>query len=210
MDVAIIGTGNVGGALARALSAAGHKVTVTSTSPDKAAALASEIGGRAAGSSAEAAADGEAVVLAVYFDAVPAILDEIADRLDGKILVDVTNRMNDNPGLTADGSSNAEQIQARVPNARVVKAFNTIFALYMNAPNLDGMPLDAFVAGTDAGAKEAILQIAGSLGFRPIDAGPLESARILEAMEALNIAIQMRDGGSWNNGWKLIEPGGTS
>ena len=107
--------------------------------------------------------------------------------------------------MVVDGTSNAEQIQARIPGAKVVKAFNTVFAARQADPQVDGTPIDGFVAGTDEGAKREMLQLVESMGMRPVDAGPLEVARILEAMGALNIWLNMR-GGSWQNAWKLLEP----
>jgi hypothetical protein len=208
MDVAIIGTGNVGGALARSLSKAGHSVTVTSTTPDQAEALAMEVGGRAVGSNREAVKAGEVVIPAVYYEPLQPVLDEIRDLLDGKILVDVTNRMDEkNPGLVVDGTSNAEKIQARAPNAKVVKAFNTALASRQADPNVNGVPIDGYVAGSDEVAKKTVLELVGSIGMNPVDAGPLEAARNLEAMGALIIGLNMQ-GGSWANAWKILEPTG--
>lgn len=207
MDVAIIGTGNVGGALARSLSKAGHKVTISSTSKEGAEALANEVGGRAVGSNREAVEAGYVVIPAVYYDTVGAVLDEVGDALDGKVLVDVTNRVGDNPGLVVDGSSNAETIQARFPNARVVKAFNTLFASRQADPLVDGVSVDGYVAGSDDEAKKLVLELVGSIGARPVDVGPLEAARNLEAMGAMIIGINMQ-GGSWQSAWKLLEPDG--
>jgi predicted dinucleotide-binding enzyme len=65
--------------------------------------------------------------------------------------------------------------------------------------------LDGYVAATDRAAKEAVLEIVRSARMRPVDAGPLEAARILEAMGAFNIYVNMQ-GGSWQNAWKLLEP----
>src|SRR5215211_5283938 len=106
MDVAIIGTGNVGSALARSLSAAGHEVVLTSRSPDEADALAREVGGRAVASNADAIAAADTVILAVPFDAIGAIAEETGDELGGKILVDVTNRIGgDAPGSVVTPAS---------------------------------------------------------------------------------------------------------
>jgi NADPH-dependent F420 reductase len=209
MDVAIIGAGNVGSGLTTALTAAGHTVTVTSTTPEEVEKLANDVGAKAARSNVDAVANGDVVILAVYYPSVAGILEELGDALDGKILIDVSNRTNEIPGLAVDGGSNAEEIQTAVPKARVVKAFNTVFASHLTDPTIDGVPLDGFVAGDDDGAREVVLELVGSIGLRPVNAGSLASARVLEAMEALNMGLQMRDGGSWNNGWKLLEPGST-
>ena len=205
MDVAIIGTGNVGGALARSLAKAGHTVTITSTSAEEAKAIADEVGGTAVGSNREAARAGDVVIPAVYFDSLAGILDEIREALEGKILIDVTNRMGDTPGSVVDGTSNAEMIQKRIPQARVVKAFNTVFAARQADPQVDGMPVDVFIAGDDEVARKTVSELASSMGMNPVDAGPLDSARILEAMAVLNIWLNMQ-GGTWQNAWKLVEP----
>jgi NADPH-dependent F420 reductase len=205
MDVAIIGTGNVGGALARSLSRAGHAVTISSTSPDEARAIAEEIGGTAAPSNREAVRAAEVVIPAVYFDSLAEILDEAGDVLEGTVLVDVTNRMGETPGAAVDGTSNAETIQARVPRALVVKAFNTLFASRQADPEVDGTPVDALIAGNDDVAKKMVSELAGSMGMRPIDVGPLDAARNLEALAVLTIWLNMQ-GGSWQNTWKLLEP----
>jgi hypothetical protein len=205
MNVAIIGSGNVGGALARSLARAGHSITITSTTPSEAEAIADEIGGHTAGSNAEAAGGAEVVIPAVYHDALDVVLAEIGGALDGKILIDVTNRQGDNPGLVVDGTSNAERTQARAPNAKVVKAFNTVFASRQVDPFVDDVPIDGYVAGSDVDAKRTVLELVASIGMRPVDCGPLEAARILEAMGALNTWLNMQ-GGSWQNAWKLVEP----
>src|SRR5688500_15361231 len=92
MKIGIIGAGNVGGALARASTRAGHSVTVTATEAEHAVKLAKETGAKAARSNAEAVSDAEMVILAVPYDAVEGILRELGGKLGGKVLIDVTNR----------------------------------------------------------------------------------------------------------------------
>ena len=209
MDIAIIGAGNVGRALAGSASRAGHTVAVSSTDPQQAQAAAQATGARAARSNREAIDGAQIVILAVPYNAVEGIIAEAGGALDGKIVVDVTNRLNvDNPAAAIDGTSNAEQIQARLPNAHVVKAFNTAFAARQADPVVDGVHLDGFVAGDDADANAAVLELVRSIGFRPIDAGGLGMARALEAMGLLNITLQIRNGWPWQDGWKLIGPTG--
>jgi 8-hydroxy-5-deazaflavin:NADPH oxidoreductase len=90
------------------------------------------------------------VVLAVPYPAVDGVLVDVGDALAGKVLVDATNRVDPaDPGSVLDGTSAAEQIQARVPAARVVKAFDTAFASRQADPVVDGVALDAFIAGDD-------------------------------------------------------------
>jgi 8-hydroxy-5-deazaflavin:NADPH oxidoreductase len=209
MYLAIIGAGNVGRALATSATRAGHAVTVSDRDPQEAQAVAQAAGARPAGSTAEALRDAEAVVLAVPYAAVEGIVREAGSVLDGKILIDVTNRPNlENPPAAIDGTSNAEQIQALAPSARVIKAFNTAFAARQADPLVDGVPADGYVAGDDEQAKAAVLELVRSIGFRPIDAGALGMARALEAMGLLNISLQIRNNWPWQAAWKLIGPTG--
>ena len=209
MRIAIIGSGNVGTALATSTVRAGHAVTIASADPEGAAATARATGARSAASNKEAVAAADAVILAVPTPALDALVSELGQALDGKIVIDVTNRVNpQDPGSVLDGNSNAERIQARLPNARVVKAFNTAFAARQADPAVDGMQLDGFVAGDDVSAKAAVLDLVRSMGFRPIDAGPLAMARVLEGMALLNISLQIWNNWPWQTGWKLVGPTG--
>ena len=89
---------------------------------------------------------------------------------------------------------------------QVVKAFNYAFAARMAEPTVDGVRLDGFVAGDDQAAKDKVLEFVESIGFRPIDVGPLVMARVLEGMALLNVSLQIRHGWPWQNGWKLVGP----
>ena len=203
MQIAIIGAGNVGRALATAGTRAGHVVTLTAATPGEAEGVAAEVGASAAPSNRAAVADAEVVILAVPFDAVQGIVAELGAALDGTVLIDVTNRF---APEQLDGPSNAELTQGMAPTARVVKAFNTIFAAHQADPQSDGVQLDGFVAGDDDQAKRTVLNFVESLGFRPIDAGPLAMARALEGMATLNITLNMQNGWPWQSGWKLVGP----
>jgi predicted dinucleotide-binding enzyme len=203
MQIAIIGAGNVGKALASSLTRAGHQVTISAAHPESARDAASETGATAAASNAEAAKAAQLVVLAVPTTALESVATEIASDLDGKVLIDVANRPTPNPDGPA--TSIAEELQAKVPNAKVVKAFNTLFASRQAQPSVGGIPADAFVAGDDEDAKGAVLEVVESAGFRPVDAGSLLSARTLEGMAWLNIQRNL-DGGTWQDAWVLVGP----
>jgi 8-hydroxy-5-deazaflavin:NADPH oxidoreductase len=207
VKVAIIGSGNVGKALAGSIVRAGHTATLSAQHASSAQAAAQATGARAASNSHEAVQGADLVVLAVPYPSVGSVLDELGEDLRGKILVDATNRVNSaDPGSVLDGDSAAEQIQRRVPSARVVKAFNTALASRQANPVVDGIHLDGFVAGDDPEAKRAVLDLVGQMGFRPIDAGPLAMARALEAMALLNISLNITQGWTWQDGWKLVGP----
>lgn len=209
MNISIIGAGNVGRALATSALRTGHTVTVSSSNGDTAAKLAEENGARAAASNLAAVDGAELVVLAVPYTTVVSVLDEIGPALAGKIVVDATNPLTpDYSGLATEGTSGAEEIQARVPSARVVKAFNTAFAARQNDPQIAGVQVDGYVAADDEEAKAIVLELVKNMGFHPIDAGDLAMARALEALAWLNISLQMRHGWSWQAGWKLVGPEG--
>lgn len=207
MNIAIVGAGNVGRALASSFSQTGHQVILASRDPQHAADAAAAVGPATATASIRAAAEGaDLVVLAIPFASVRDVATEIQDVVAGKPVVDVTNRMSFGAGgVEMDTStSNAEELAALLPSAHIVKAFNTLFASSQSEPVLDGVTLDGFVAGDDAAAKAAVLQLVDSIGLNPIDAGPLSRARQLESLAFLNIALQVANNGAWRSGWKLV------
>lgn len=207
MKVAIIGAGNVGKALAGSAVKAGHSVAITATSAHKAEEAAKATHARAARSNQEAVKDAELVILAVPADKVDEVVGALSSDLDGKVVIDVTNRVNpQDPGKVLDGTSTAERIQRRVPKAHVMKALNYAFSVRHANPSVDGTRLDGFVAGDDKAAKEKALAFVESIGFRPVDAGPLAMSRALEGMAMLIISLQIRNGWPWQNGWKLVGP----
>lgn len=205
MKIAIIGAGNVGGALATSFTRAGHSVLLTAQDPANATAVAAEAGARAAESNFAAAAASDVVVLAIPFASAESVAADIRDAVSGKPVIDVSNRMAYGPqGPTIDnGPSNAERLAGWLPEANVVKAFNTLFASNQVDPIVDGVQLDGFVAADDATARATVLELVGSIGLRPIDAGPLNRAQQLEQMAFLNIALNAINGWSWQSGWKL-------
>ena len=206
MKISIIGTGNVGAALGGSFVRAGHDVTFAARDAAHTASVAASVGARTAATARAAAADADVVVLAVPYQEVLGVASEIATATAGKVLVDATNPLKaDYSGLvTVGGRSGAERIAEVATTARVVKAFNTLFASLQADPDLNGQPADALIAGDDDAAKATVAELAGSIGLRPIDAGPLAGARELEAMAWLNIALQLRTGGNWRSSFVLI------
>jgi predicted dinucleotide-binding enzyme len=203
MDIAIIGAGNVGKALASSFRRAGHEVTISAAHPESATEVASEVGAKAAATNTEAASTAELVVLAVPATALESVAREIGPTVAGKVVVDVTNRPTPDPA--GSPTSVAEELQDRLPASKVVKAFNTAFASRQAEPVVNGLPADGFVAGDDEGAKRTVLAAVASIGFRPVDAGSLAAARTLEGMAWLNISRNMA-GGTWQDAWILVGP----
>lgn len=205
MKIALIGAGNVGSGLAGALVKGGHDVVVTARTADKVSDLARTVGATPAINAASAAALADVVILAVPFSAAEAVARQIRPVINGKIVVDVTNPAKpDWSGPLFEGAdSGAERLAAWLPEARVIKAFNTIFAGNLDQPDR-GNPLDGYVAGDDAEAKERVLDLVASIGLNPVDAGPLAAARQLEALAWLNISLNAANGWAWQTGWKLV------
>jgi predicted dinucleotide-binding enzyme len=174
MKIGILGSGSVGGALGKRWAGAGHQVLFSSRRPegDEMKALLAEAGPNArAGSTQEAAAFGEVVVLAVPSNGVEALLNELGD-LGGRVLIDATNRF--------DGRSAGQEVLRLAKNARVVKAFNTIGWEVMENPQFGEANASLFYAGDDAEAKRIVAQLAAEIGFDPIDMGTAQEIPTLE------------------------------
>lgn len=210
MKIAVIGTGNIGSAYARALAETNFEVVIGSRDPSKAAALAQDIGANVEGGGISAALKcADIALLALPY---PAIADALAGAGDlaGKVLIDVSNPVSADfqnlvVGLT---TSAAEEIQAAAPSARVVKAFNTIFAGLIPAQAREGKQLQVFVAGDDAAATLLVRELAHALGFAPVDAGPLRNSRFLEPIGMMNIQFGFFLGAGPSNApaWLHVQP----
>ena len=207
VDIAIIGTGNVGSALAGSFVRAGHNVTIAGRDIAKARRVGAATGATAASTARAAAANAEIVVFAIPFvQSGESVAREIAGVVDGKVVIDVTNPVKATyDGLISDeGPSAAELIQGWLPGARVVKAFNTLLASRMADPTASDTPIDAFVATDDAAAGATVLELARSIGLNPVAVVPLSLARHLEGLAYLNITLNMANGGSWQSSWRLV------
>ena len=207
MRIAIIGAGNVGRALTTSLSRAGHDIVVASREPHHASDLAATVTGATAAASPRAAVEGaDVIVLAIPFASAAEVALNIRPAIAGKPVVDVTNRMSFGAnGAEMDTStSNAEELAVLMPEAHVVKAFNTLFASSQSDPIVEGVTLDGFVAGDDAAAKATVIGLVESIGLHAVDVGPLVRARQLESLAFLNIALQIANNGGWQSGWKLV------
>ena len=201
MKLAIIGAGNVGGALGKSWAEkAGHEVFfgVRHPTSDKVKALLGNIRGKAqAGSAAEAAKAADVIVLATPWTETEAAIRSMGD-LNGKIVLDSTNPLgmvDGGLGLTIGHSISAgEKVQGWAAGASVFKTLNTTgFANMADASFKTGKPV-MFVAGDDAANKPKVMKLVGDLGFEMIDAGPLRNARLLEAHAMLWIDLSLNRG----------------
>ncbi len=198
--IGIIGAGMIGGTTARLFVDAGHEVAVSnSRGPDTLGDLVAALGPRArALASADAARWAEIVLLAVPWRTPEALPP--AETVAGKIVIDAMNPYLPG-GAIADlgSSSSSEETRKRLPGARLVKAFNTIWFEHLRDRGRADLPLDErhaiFVAGDDADAKKTVMTLIEEIGFGPVDTGSLASGRRQEPNTALyNKVMTRREG----------------
>jgi hypothetical protein len=207
MKISIIGAGNMGRGIGTRAVAGGHDVDITDNDPADAKALADELGGSATAVD-KSSVGGEIVVLAMYYPATLAAVEEYGDQLAGRVVVDISNPIDfetmDGLAVPAD-TSGAEEVARALPSGTpVVKAFNTTFATTLVAGEVAGQKLDVFVAADDESAKAKVSSLVESGGLRAIDVGPLRRARQLEHLMFLNITIQEPLGLGYQSAIKLL------
>lgn len=212
MRPGILGTGDVGKALGKGFITLGHEVRIGSRQAqnEKALAWAREMGPKASvGTFAEAATFGEVVVLATLGVANEEALKMAGpERLRGKVVIDTTNPLDFSAGmppkLAVSGNDSAgERVQRLLPDAHVVKAFNTSGNAFMFRPNLPGGPPDMFICGNNADAKKNVSQILTDFGWGIIDIGGIEGSRYLEAMCIVWVLAGIGTG-NWNQAFKML------
>lgn len=213
MNVTIIGAGNMGRGIGTRAATGGHSVTFVDANPDVAEQAVADVkkaaknGAKVSTSSLGDVQLGDVVVLAVWYGVNLDLARQLGDKLAGKVVVDIANPLNATyDGLaTAPDSSSAEDLANVVaPGAKVVKAFNTTYAGTLVAGQVDGRPLDVFIAGDDAQAKEKVAQLVKDGGMRPIDTGALNRARQIEGMQLLHIVTQGTLGTNWGSAIKIL------
>ena len=191
MRVGIIGAGNMGSAFARRLSAAGHDVFITSRDIQDANKVASSVRNRVKAVPQAQLADSVEVVIAAtpFQNQVDAL--RASGRLADKTVIEISNPLKPDMSGLAVGhtTSAAEEVAKSTPDAKVVKAFNTVFAQVLGDQPKPGAKVQVFYAGDDAAAKRNVRSLIESMGFEPIDAGPLSNARYLEPVGMLNIYL---------------------
>jgi len=184
--VSIIGSGNMGQAIQGVVAKSGHTA---------------ELVGR------EGEISGDVVVLAVPYPAVEDVLAQRGDALAGKVVVDITNPLNfetfDSLVVPADGSATAV-IAEKLPQSKVVKAFNTNFAPTLGSGNVGPLTTTVLIAGDDDAAKSQLAEIVTAAGLEAVDAGALSRARELEAIGFLQIKLASAEKVSWTGGFGVV------
>jgi len=208
MHVTLIGTGNMARGLGSRVLAGGHDLTVVGKDEQRAEAVAADLGGQGrVGTAVDGdPIEGEVVVLAVYYPDARAAVEQYADQLAGKVVVDITNPVNatfDGLVVPPDGSATNE-LAGLAPDARFVKAFNTTFAGPLTQGEVDGQTLDVLIAGDDEEAKAQVAALARDGGLNPIDVGPQARARELEATGLLHMGVQNTLGTGFASALKIV------
>lgn len=212
MKIGILGSGDVGKALARGFVSRDHDVMISSREPAKLQDFVSEQGGKIrSGSFEEAAKFGELVVIATLFSGTKHALDLAGPaNFSGKTVIDCTNPLRFEEGkmpqlsLGFDNSA-GEEVQRWLPDAKVVKAFNIIGNQFMVDPQLPGGPPTMFIAGNDDSAKKTVTQLIESLGWKDAvsDLGGIEESRYLEPMCIVWVHYGIRTG-AWDHAFKML------
>jgi NADPH-dependent F420 reductase len=187
--VSILGTGNMGQAIAAIAGKGGHTVQLLGSNDT------------------DIPVTGDIVVLAVPYPAVADVIAQRGESLAGRIVVDITNPLNfdtfDSLVVPADGSAAAE-IAAALPQSRVLKAFNTTFAATLASSNVGPVPTTVLIAGDDTSAKSTLAGIVTSGGLNAVDAGSLQRARELESLGFLQLTLAVGEKVSWTGGFGVV------
>lgn len=211
--IGVLGSGVVSEVLAGGLLKYGYSVMRGSREPSKLAAWQAATGNAAkVGSFADAAAFADIVVLAVKGTAAQSALElATTDNLNGKVIIDVTNPIADQPPVngvlhyfTGPNESLMERLQDKFPRARLVKAFSCVGNAFMVNPDFGGLIPTMFICGNDPSAKQEVVEILQRFGWEIEDLGTVEAARAIEPLCMLWCIPGLRDG-SWSHAFKLLK-----
>lgn len=209
MRIAILGAGNVGGALGKGWARAGHSIAYGVPDPTDAkhVPVAKAAGGANVGTVAEAARQADAIVLAVPFGAVEAALGACGD-LAGRIVIDATNPLRMGSGglelSVGFSASGGEQVAALASGASVFKTLNQVGFEVMADTTGYAAPPVMFVAGDDGARKPVVMGLVRDLGFEAVDAGGLAVARLLEPFAMLWIHMALDRGAPRDNAFAYL------
>lgn len=207
MNIGIIGTGNMGGNLCRLWARKGHKIMVTSADMKQSESIAVQSGGNAAtGSIKELMQFAEVIVFAFPYEALDSIVKEAGSFKD-KIVIDLINPLTPDAMDLKIGhkTSAGEEVAVKIPEAKVVKAFNVIASpvLERNPDEKAELPT-VFYCGDDAESKEKVKKLITDIGFEAVESGPLKNSRFLEPMAEFVIQLAVTGLGA-DIGLKLVK-----
>lgn len=201
MKIAVIGTGNIGGTLGRQWAAAGHDVVFGARDPEaeKVRALLAEVGqGATAASVPTAVTQADAVLFAIPGRAMSETIAQLGDHLNGKILLDATNNVGQQP------MNNLSVLRQAAPDSPIFRAFSTLGWENFAEPLIDGQQVDLFYCG-DAGKGERVVsQLIEDVGLRPVYLGGVEQADLPDAMTRLWFTLAFQQGKGRRLAFKVL------
>jgi len=200
--VAVIGASEeMGSAIAKSISKGNYRVLLYSRDPIRTEAVINDIKTdhpsadvEIVGDALDACWEADIIIIAVPDVAEKEISESIRKVTNQKIVISVSNPINETfDGLTTkQNTSAAEELQKLLPNAKVIKAFNTTFADDFKQPVINGQQMDCFIAGNDENALEVVYDLVKTTGLSPVIAGDLSASRILESMQFLLMQLSMQ------------------
>jgi NADPH-dependent F420 reductase len=212
--IAIIGaSGNMGSAIAKNLSKGNYRLLLIANHQKKLQQLINEIKNAnpsadvdSVGCPFDASWEADIIIPAVPYKIEKEVAEKIKQVATQKVVVSISNPLNENyDGLvTASDTSAAEELQKLLPDSKVVKAFNTVFAGDFTHTVIGGKQADVFIAGNDEEALQTVNELVADAGFNPIVAGDLSISRTLENMTALLIQLNIKYNYNWIGGWKIL------
>jgi len=211
MKIRILGSGDVAKALALGFIANDHQVAFGTRDASKLADFIAANPGPQVLSTSDAAAFGELIVLTVKGTVAETLLASVQEQVAGKVVIDTTNPIADAapvkgvlPYFTGPNESLGERLQAKVPQARIVKAFNSVGSGFMVNPTFAGGTPTMFIAGNDDAAKTIVSKILQSFGWEVADMGAIESARAIEPLCQLWCLPGFLNN-QWSHAFKLLK-----
>ena len=190
MKVAIIGTGKMGRGIRQGPRSDARGDRGFPRPSTELATTASKVGAARGATYADAAADADVVILTVPWEAMDETLPQLGD-LKETVVVDVSYPYKKAVREAMEGSSTAEEIQKRLPNARVLKGWNHVHARHLTDPEVDGIAPSVLIAGDDQAAKDTVFELARDMGFHPVDVGPLKATRELERLVGVMLFVKL-------------------
>jgi NADPH-dependent F420 reductase len=212
--IAVIGaTGNMGSAIAKSLSKTNNRLLLFARHFDKVQTLAADLKQGHAAAEVEAVEcptnaswEADIIILALPYGDEKEIAAKIKDVANQKVVISISNPLNETYSalVTAPDTSAGEQLQQLLPNSKVIKAFNTVFAADFANTIIDGKQVDTLIAGNDTQSLETVSELAKSIGLNPLVAGELPWSSTLENMALLLIQLTMKYNYNWVAGWKVL------
>jgi NADPH-dependent F420 reductase len=212
--IAIIGaSGSMGSAIAKSLSKGNFRLLLFANHKDKVQQLINEIKNNTPDADVDsmncpfdASWEADIIIPAVKYEKEKEVAERIKQVATQKIVISISNPLNETyTGLvTSPETSAAENLQDYLPDSKVVKAFNTVFARDFLQPVIDGKQADVFIAGNDEDSVKTVSELVTEAGFNPIIAGDLSVSRTLENMTALLIQLNTKYHYNWVGGWKVL------